>query len=109
MRGLGGVAESLGGVVDHTHLIVSLSTDHILANFVHELKKGSSVWAAEKCKMRFAWQEGYAAFTVSWTHVSILQRYIANQDSHHRKTGFVDELKRLLQRNGVSYDLRYLL
>jgi putative transposase len=50
-----------------------------------------------------------ATFTVSWTHVPILRRYIANQEEHHRKTPFVDELRRLLQKNGVKYDPKYLL
>jgi hypothetical protein len=53
--------------------------------------------------------EGYAAFTVSWTHLEKLKSYIAGQDEHHRERDFIDELKQLLARNGVEYDPKYLL
>jgi REP element-mobilizing transposase RayT len=47
VRGLGGVAEAIGGVEDHVHLLISLKTTDAPADFVRELKKASSVWAAE--------------------------------------------------------------
>ncbi|MEI6396443.1 MAG: IS200/IS605 family transposase [Verrucomicrobiota bacterium] len=109
VRGLGGVAESVGGVEDHVHLLVSLKTIHAPADLTRELKKASSVWAAEHHEPVFAWQEGYAIFTVSWTHVPVVRRYIAAQEAHHQKTPIADELKRLLEKNGVSYDPKYLL
>ena len=109
VRGLSGVAEAVGGIDDHVHLLVSLNTTHVLADFVRELKKASSVWAADNHETSFVWQEGYAVFTVSWTHVSAIRLYIANQEAHHRKLPFVDELKRLLEKNGVRYDPKYLL
>ena len=109
VRGLGGVAETVGGVEDHVHLLISLKTTYAPVDIVRELKKASSVWAQENHERFFSWQEGYSIFTVSWTHVPILRRYIANQDEHHRKTSFVDELKRLLEKNGVKYDSKYLL
>jgi hypothetical protein len=57
----------------------------------------------------FSWQEGYSIFSASWTHGLALRRYIAGQESHHRALSFVDELKRLLERNGVKYDPQYLV
>jgi REP element-mobilizing transposase RayT len=108
VRGLGGVAEAVGGVADHVHLLVSLGTADAPAAFVRELKKASSVWSAENCERLFAWQEGYAIFSVSWTHRLVLRNYIANQETHHHKVPFSAELKKLLERNGVSYDEKYL-
>ena len=108
-RGLDGVAESIGGVADHVHLLIGLRATHRFADFVRELKKASSVWVAEKSGERFAWQEGYAAFTVSWTHLDKLKRYITTQEDHHREFDYIAELKRLLARNGVEYDSKYLL
>jgi putative transposase len=109
VRGLGGVAETIGGVEDHVHLLASWRTSNAPADFVRELKKASSVWVAEKYDPLFAWQEGYAIFSVSWTHLPVLRRYIANQEAHHQRVGFVDELKRLFEKNGVKYEPRYLL
>jgi REP element-mobilizing transposase RayT len=109
VRGLGGVAESVGGIEDHVHILASLSASHRLADFLRELKKASSAWCAENHERSFAWQEGYAAFSVSPTHRDAVRRYIAGQEAHHRQVGFVAEITRLLERNGVRYDPKYLL
>ena len=109
MRGLGGVPEGVGGVEDHVHMLVSFKTTDAPADMVREAKKASSTWAAEKYERMFSWQEGYSIFSVSWTHCEVLLRYIANQEAHHRKATFADELKRLLEKNGVKYDPKYLL
>lgn len=109
IRGLGGVPEIVGGVEDHVHLLVGLRATHCLADFMQELKKASSMWAAEKHEPLFSWQEGYAAFTVSWTHLEAARQYIATQEEHHRKHDFVTELKTLLTTNGVKYEEKYLI
>ena len=109
VRGLGGVAEAVGGVDDHVHLLVSMKTTDAPADVVRDLKKASSVWVAREHDPLFAWQEGYAIFSVSWTHNAAVRRYIAGQEEHHRQTVFLDELKRVLEKNGVEYDPRYLV
>jgi REP element-mobilizing transposase RayT len=109
VRGLGGVAETVGGVADHVHLLVSLRTTDAPANVVRELKKASSVWAAENHEARFAWQEGYAIFTVSWTHGDAVRAYIAAQEEHHRAIPFAEELRRVPEKNGVDYDPKHLM
>ena len=76
---------------------------------MQELKKASSVWAAEKHDPLFQWQEGYSAFSVSWTHIDAVRQYITTQEEHHRKHDFATELKALLDKNGVKYDPKYLL
>jgi putative transposase len=109
VRGLGGIPEAIGGVADHVHLLVGLRATHCLADFMQELKKATSVWAKDNHVPEFAWQEGYAAFTVSYTHIDPVKEYIRTQEEHHRQTDFVDELKRLLEKNGVEYKAEYLV
>ena len=66
ISGLGGFSQGVGGVADHVHLLVGLKATHCLADVMRELKKASSAWVHEQIGVRtFAWQEGYAAFTVS--------------------------------------------
>lgn len=108
VRGLGGVPEAVGGVEDHVHLLVGLNTTIAPAAFMRELKKASSVWAAETHEPRFGWQEGYGIFSVSASHCDAVRTYIANQEEHHRKVDFREEIQRLLERNGVNYDPKYL-
>lgn len=109
VRGLGGIPEIIGGVEDHVHLLVGLRATHRLADCMQELKKASSIWAAEQFKGEFSWPEGYAAFSVSWTHLDVVRKYITMQEEHHREIDFVAELKTLLDRNGVKYEEKYLL
>jgi REP element-mobilizing transposase RayT len=108
IRGLGAVAEKVGGVDDHVHLLISLKTTDAPADIVRELKKASSNWAAENHDRLFGWQEGYGIFSVSWTHCKSIAQYIETQETHHRRVGFADELKRLLDKNGVKYDQAWL-
>ena len=98
IKGLGGVPEAIGGVEDHIHLLIGLKTTATPADIVRELKKASSVWAAEHHCRGFAWQEGYGIFSVSGTHVDVVKQYIAHQEEHHRKTSFADEFEQLLKK-----------
>ena len=43
VRGMGGVAEAVGGVEDHVHLLASMKTTDAPADLVRELKKASSL------------------------------------------------------------------
>jgi REP element-mobilizing transposase RayT len=107
--GLGGIPEIIGGVEDHVHLLIGLKATHCLADFMRDLKRASSNWIAENHEKQFAWQDGYAAFTVSVSNCEVVREYIQNQPEHHRKTSFQDELVRLLEKHGVKYDAKFLL
>lgn len=109
INGLGAHTEIVGGVADHVHILAELRATHTLADFMRELKKASSIWVHDEIKLRaFAWQEGYAAFTVSGSAVDDVRRYIENQEEHHRKRSFREEMEIMLKRAGVVYESRYL-
>ena len=109
IRGMNGVAEIVGGVEDHVHLLASLRPIHCIADVLRDLKKESTNWVKENFDRRFAWQVGYAAFTVSPSATDSVRNYIANQEVHHGKHSFVDELRKLLSNAGIEYDEKYLL
>ena len=76
---------------------------------MRELKKTTSMWVHEEIgDTTFAWQEGYAAFTVSATARDGVRRYIGNQDEHHRLRSFREELVALLDKAVIDYDPTYL-
>src|SRR5580658_3256129 len=109
VRGLDGVPQGVGGVADHVHLLIGLKATHCLADFMRELKKASSAWVHEEIGLRsFAWQEGYAAFTVSATSRKAAQHYIDGQEEHHRVKSFREELIEMLDKAGIEYDPKYL-
>jgi len=109
IKGLGGFPQAVGGVADHVHLLVGLKATHCLADFMRELKKVSSIWVHQELNLgTFAWQEGYAAFTVSASSRAGVKRYISNQPEHHRKKTFREELVEMLGKAGVAYESKYL-
>ena len=108
IRGLGAVPQITGGVEDHVHILIGLNTSIAPADLVREIKKASSVWASKHHDPEFSWQEGYGIFSVSWRHCESVREYIANQEEHHRHTNFFEEYRRLLERNGVVYDPKWL-
>ncbi len=108
LRGLESAPLKVGGVEDHVHALIGMKTTHCIADFVRELKKASSNWAKENHDPDFAWQEGYAIFSVSASMLDTVSLYIERQEDHHGKMSFADELKQLPDKHGVKYDPEYL-
>ena len=109
VNGLKGVAQGVGGTKDHVHLLVGLKATHCLADFMRELKKTSSVWVRDEIgEKKFAWQEGYGAFSVSPTARDGVKRYIDNQEEHHRKKSSREEFEELLTQAGIEWDPKWL-
>jgi putative transposase len=108
IRGLGGFPQEIGGVADHVHILMGLKATHCLADMMREMKKASSAWAHQEINCQgFAWQEGYAAFTVSASARERVCKYIAHQKEHHNKQSSQVELIELLTMAGVNYDPKY--
>jgi putative transposase len=93
---------------DHVHLYVSMPSTITIADLVNALKANSTRWQTFSNRRWFSWQEGYAAFSVSRSQEQAVIEYIRNQDEHHKKRGFEEELLELLDRHGIAYDPRYL-
>ena len=109
IRGLGGYPQGVGGVADHVHILAGLPATLCLSDFMRELKKASSGWMRTEGGLpQFNWQQGYAAFSVGAPSRESVKRYIANQEEHHRKSSFREELVQMLATAGVAYDDRFL-
>ena len=100
-------AVAIGGTENHVHSLVRMPPKISPAKAVAVLKANSSRWMGEH-GMKFAWQEGYGAFSVSASNVDQVVRYIENQEAHHRKTSFEDEFRALLRKHGVEFDSKYV-
>jgi REP-associated tyrosine transposase len=108
VRNLGGKALLINGVADHVHLLLSLPANVAPSDAVRVIKARSSRWVRSRDRT-FAWQSGYAAFSVSQSRAEQVRRYIARQREHHSRIGFKDELVSLLKRHQLEYEERYLL
>ncbi len=101
----------IGGTSDHLHILIELHPSIALATLVKDVKVASSI---EIKKMKMfplfdGWQKGYAGFTYSFKEKDRLIEYVKNQEAHHEKITFVEELEALLVEHGVKYDPKYLL
>ena len=101
-------ALAIGGTADHLHALLSLPGMMSFAKAVQLIKGGSSKWMHETFSKhkKFAWQEGYGAFSVSASQVPKTIAYIKNQKNHHRKKSFHEEFLDLLKKHGIEFDPR---
>lgn len=111
IRGEGGILLEIGGVPDHVHILAKFKTDIAVSMMLQKIKGKSSKWVNDLPDRReyFDWQDGYAAFSVSESLVPTVRRYLRNQEEHHKKVSFKDELIALLKKHRIPYDERYLL
>ena len=114
---LGGTSKTLdcppiivGGMEDHVQILARFGRTITQADWVKELKRVSNLWLKEQGAAYgdFQWQGGYADFSVSQSNLERVKNYIANQEAHHRKLNFQDELRALLRRHDMELDERYV-
>ena len=99
-----------GGVGDHVHILFLLSRDDTISHIVEEIKRNSSRWlkTLDAYYRHFAWQNGYAAFSVSQSVVGKTLQYISSQGEHHKHLSFRDEYMKFLELYGIDYDPKFL-
>ncbi len=100
----------VNGVSDHVHIFIGWNPTKSVSDTVHEIKRGSSLFINSQnlCLGKFAWQEGYGAFTYSRSQIEDVYKYILNQEEHHKKVFFREEYIQLLKKFEVEYDERFL-
>jgi REP element-mobilizing transposase RayT len=101
---LGASLLACGGVADHVHLLGRLSPSMAVSDFVGKLKANSSRVLKERGLHDFAWQAGYASFTVSESVAGDVTANVERQEAHHRQVSFAVELRAFLDKHRVDYD-----
>jgi REP element-mobilizing transposase RayT len=104
VRKIGGKAVLVNGLSDHVHMLIRLPADVPIAECLRLVKANSSKWIHEKWRKDFAWQIGYAAFTVSLSQRDRVYCYIRDQEEHHRKHSFAEEMAALLAKYGANVE-----
>jgi putative transposase len=91
-------------------LFLRLPATLSLSDAMEKLKANSSKWIHQRWPRhrRFAWQTGYAAFSVSRSNAPSVRNYIGRQEEHHRRMTYEQEVLALLKRHGVEYDPRFV-
>jgi REP element-mobilizing transposase RayT len=100
----------INGTENHIHVLSTMSKNISLAHFIEEIKKNSSRWIKTKGEdyRDFAWQGGYAGYSVSQSKVPTVEKYIERQKEHHQNVSFQEEYKQFLKEYGVDFNESFL-
>ena len=100
----------INGTRNHIHILFAQSRKVTICKIIEDVKKSSSKWIKIKGPeyRDFYWQGGYGIFSVGWSSLEIVRKYIANQKQHHQQRSFENEYIQLLTKYNVEYDERYV-
>ena len=87
--------QAINGHTDHIHCLISLGRDQTIAKVAQLIKGESSFWINKNqlAEQQFIWQDDYFAVSVSESNLQAVINYIRNQEVHHAKKSFDDEVK----------------
>src|SRR5437764_576061 len=90
---------------DHVHALVDLPTGLSIEEMMQFFKGGSSHWINQNALVpgKFGRGRGYGVFSVSHSGVGEVANYIAEQEEHHRKRSYADELRLFVERYGLKW------
>jgi putative transposase len=100
----------VNGMPDHIHIAVGMRPHQSISDLLQDIKGDSSRWINNQklTSNKFAWQEGYGAFSYSKSQLPRLISYIKNQKIHHKKQTFIEEYLEMLEKFEVEYDEKYI-
>ena len=100
----------IGGTDDHVHVACSLPRTMSQADLVKLIKHAGSEWIKSQSDkyQGFHWQRGYGCFSVSFSSLEAVVKYIDNQQEHHKRVSFQDEFRMFLTKHGLNFDEEYV-
>jgi len=94
--------DCVNGHQDHAHCLLSLGKEQTISKVAQLIKGESSFWVnkTKLTKDKFSWQDDYWAVGVSESHLESVRTYIHNQEEHHSKKSFSDEINEFIEKYG---------
>lgn len=104
LRELGCPVRIVNGMPDHLHCLFLLNPQKSIAEVMKQIKGSSSHFVNQENLLdyKFAWQTGYAAYSVSESGAESVYQYIKNQKRHHQKRSFQQEYDEFIKRYGLE-------
>ena len=96
-------ALKIGGDVEHVHILYVNARDRSPDFIINRVRERSALFIQKWCP-EFAWQESYAAVTISRSDDEFVKDYIARQKEIHKSLSYKDEFRKFLDDNGIEYD-----
>jgi putative transposase len=90
--------DHINGHYEHLHALISLGSDQNISEIMQKIKGESSYWINKNklTKLKFEWQDDYYSVSVGISQIENLRKYIRNQDGHHDKITFKEELDSII-------------
>ncbi len=94
----------INGMPEHIHLLFLMNPQKAIADVLKQIKGNTSHWINENNIVveKFAWQTGYAAYSVSESRLQIVYKYILQQKTHHAKQTFAEEYDEFIKFHGLK-------
>lgn len=101
---LGCPVRIINGMPDHVHVLFLQNPQKTISDIVKQIKGSSSHFMneGEFILEKFAWQRGFAAFSVSESQLDVVFNYIKNQKHHHLKKNGQDEFDDFVKLHGLG-------
>ena len=92
--------DSVNGHKEHVHCLISLGKEQTISKVAQLIKGESSYWINKNklIPQKFQWQDEFWAVSVSESHVSKVQKYIASQEQHHKIKSFKEEIDEFMKK-----------
>ena len=97
--------DCVNGWQEHAHCLISLGKEQSISKVAQLIKGESSFWINQNklTENKFIWQDDYWVVGVSESHLKSVREYIYNQEVHHSKKTFTDEVNGLMEKYGWSF------
>jgi putative transposase len=97
--------DCVNGWQEHAHCLISLGKEQTISKVAQLIKGESSFWINQNklTENKFIWQDDYWVVGVSESHLKSVREYIHNQEEHHAKKTFTDEVNGLMEKYGWSF------
>ena len=101
---LGCRVSAIDGTRDHVHILFLLNPNFAVKDILKNVKGESSHWVNQQniAARKFAWQTGYAAYSVREPDLHVVEEYILNQKEHHRKKSYFEEYQQIAREHGLQ-------
>lgn len=96
--------KSINGINNHIHILFLLNPNYACSDIFKNIKGESSHWWNQQkfTKIKFAWQTGYGAFSVSESMIAQVDDYVKNQKEHHLKLTYGQEVEAFIKKYGLQ-------
>ncbi len=101
----------VGGTVNHIHIITHIHPTICPAYLIKDIKEAYHIMICrEKSLFPYfdGWQVGYSGFTYHISSKKALIDYVLNQEEHHKKVSYKEELIKMLKENDIDFKEEYL-